>query len=797
MATTKVNTTTTLSMKLLIDSKAQRVLFAEASKDVVDFLFSLLVLPVGAAVKLLGKEAMVGSVGNLYASVEGLDCAYIQPGASKNALLRPAVLSSPSWSASLLRLPAPPSGQQLRSMYYRCTSIFNSSCRTYITDAYAKPCPTCGNQMTAAVQYLPPAGGQVAAAAAGFVQGVVTYTVMDNLTVMPMSAISSFTLLNAFEVTDLAALEEKTVQLGYNEVIRLLVLCLLLISPIILSHSFGFIMPCITSSPATATATAALSLSMKLFIDRKTQQVLFAEAGKEVVGFLFSLLALPFATAAKLLGKDAMVGCVANLFSSVDKLDSTYVLAGASKDSLLCPAVLSPTAGASSSVLRLPEPLSTLTLYRCNGTSYTNCRNYFTYVKSKACPACNYAMATEAKHVSSSSSSGSGQVGVAKGFVQGIVTYTVTDSLTVMPMSANSAISLLNFPVKDLFDLQEKTVQLGYNEVGLSAYHWTLRSYHQFIVFSQPPQNHQAQASLLIDRKAQRVLFAEASKEVVDFLFSLLALPVATAVKLVGKEAMVGCVGNLYASVDKLDSTYLLSPTVLSPAASAANTSVLRLPAPSYGQPKPWYRCTSSGYSNCRSYITDAHGKACPSCGPSMTTAAECLSSSSGSGGSSGQQVAAPSAAKGFVQGIVTYTVLDNLTVTPMSAISSITLLNTFAVRDIGDLQEKTVQLGYNEGLAILKASLQSKSVLTDVFLTAIERQGSNRMATAAAVPVLRLKLLVDTKSQRVLFAEAGKDAVDFLFSLLALPLATAVALIGASSVPGSVGSLYGQRREA
>jgi purine nucleoside phosphorylase len=35
MATT--NTTTTLSMKLLINRKAQRLLFAEVSKDVVDF----------------------------------------------------------------------------------------------------------------------------------------------------------------------------------------------------------------------------------------------------------------------------------------------------------------------------------------------------------------------------------------------------------------------------------------------------------------------------------------------------------------------------------------------------------------------------------------------------------------------------------------------------------------------------------------------------------------------------------------------------------------------------------------
>jgi hypothetical protein len=213
---------------------------------------------------------------------------------------------------------------------------------------------------------------------------------------------------------------------------------------------------------------------------------------------------------------------------------------------------------------------------------------------------------------------------------------------------------------------------------------------------------------LLIDRRTQRVLFAEASKDVVDFLFSLLALPVATAVKLVGKDAMVGCVGNLYASVDKLDSTYvqdgatkdaLLCPTVVSPAANTSS-SLLRLPEPSSVQPKNMYRCTGNSYSSCHDYVTYKHGKACPKCRVSMTTEVQYVPSAGPSGGSG--QVAAPqSVVGGFVQGIVTYTVLDDLTVAPMSAISSITLLNTFAVADLGDLEEKKVQLGYNEVKAL------------------------------------------------------------------------------------------------
>ncbi|TVU46760.1 hypothetical protein EJB05_06318 [Eragrostis curvula] len=95
-----------------------------------------------------------------------------------------------------------------------------------------------------------------------------------------------------------------------------------------------------------------------------------------------------------------------------------------------------------------------------------------------------------------------------------------------------------------------------------------------------------------------------------------------------------------------------------------------------------------------------------------MVTAAQYLCSSA----AAGSVPVVQSTGKGFVQDIMTYTVLDNLKVTPMSAISSITLLNTFAV-DFSALQEKTVQLGYNEGVEILRASLQSKTVLTDVFL--------------------------------------------------------------------------------
>lgn len=51
----------------------------------------------------------------------------------------------------------------------------------------------------------------------------------------------------------------------------------------------------------------------------------------------------------------------------------------------------------------------------------------------------------------------------------------------------------------------------------------------------------------------------------------------------------------------------------------------------------------------------------------------------------------------GYVKGVVTYMVMDNLVVNPMSTISGITLLNNFNVKEVGNLEEKVVDLGMDE----------------------------------------------------------------------------------------------------
>jgi hypothetical protein len=60
-----------MMMKLTVDTKAQSVVYAEAGKDVVDFLFDLLTLPLATVVKLLTSRdsiSMVGCIGDLHAA---------------------------------------------------------------------------------------------------------------------------------------------------------------------------------------------------------------------------------------------------------------------------------------------------------------------------------------------------------------------------------------------------------------------------------------------------------------------------------------------------------------------------------------------------------------------------------------------------------------------------------------------------------------------------------------------------------------------------------------------------------
>ncbi|CAI0467695.1 unnamed protein product [Linum tenue] len=213
MATPKV------TLKLLINKKTNKVLFAEAGKDFVDFLFTLLSFPLGTVIKLLSKNRMVGCLGNLYQSIEELGDAFFQPKIGKATVLNPKIPFRPSGSTLLLSDGGEDGIGSTTRKFYLCPSYHKN-----VADNPRAKCPQCSSKMRLEFSFLkaPPAADEANSEEGGFVKGVITYMVMDNLEVKPMSTISSITMLNKFNVQEVGALEEKVIELGMDEGLNLL-----------------------------------------------------------------------------------------------------------------------------------------------------------------------------------------------------------------------------------------------------------------------------------------------------------------------------------------------------------------------------------------------------------------------------------------------------------------------------------------------------------------------------------------------------------------------------------------------
>ncbi|GAA0147332.1 hypothetical protein LIER_07059 [Lithospermum erythrorhizon] len=219
---------------------------------------------------------------------------------------------------------------------------------------------------------------------------------------------------------------------------------------------------------------------------------------------------------------------------------------------------------------------------------------------------------------------------------------------------------------------------------------------------------------LLVDTKSKKVMFAEAGKDCVDFLFYILSLPIGTVIRLLNKNGMVGCISNLYESIENLDQTYLQpnqnKDLILQPKLpfSSASVPLFSLTDGSSYQ-KSFYRC---GCINRGNYVANDSRAVFPSCRRTMSTAVTYVAAEVVATEKSGQTEGG-----GVVIDVVTFMVMDNLEIKPMSTISSITLLNQFNVKEVGALQEKTVTLTMEKALKILELSLKSNTILTSVFL--------------------------------------------------------------------------------
>ncbi|KAI4978529.1 hypothetical protein ZWY2020_015282 [Hordeum vulgare] len=186
---------------------------------------------------------------------------------------------------------------------------------------------------------------------------------------------------------------------------------------------------------------------------------------------------------------------------------------------------------------------------------------------------------------------------------------------------------------------------------------------------------------------AARGKFAEAGKDAVDFLFS--SSPHGRH----GREAAGEGVHGRQRRQPLLQrgaarGSYLRpgfgKDALLCPAVEAS--PLLRLPALPAPAPRTFFTCGTTNqfnYQGCRGYVSDARGAQCPACGNEIATQSQY------------EAAPAPAQKEQGVQGGVTYTVTDDLAVTPMSAIlQHRAARRPRRRRSPAALQERTVQLG-------------------------------------------------------------------------------------------------------
>ncbi|KAK1415597.1 hypothetical protein QVD17_31380 [Tagetes erecta] len=194
-----------ISLKLLVDKKGPRVLFAEAPKEFVDFLFHILSLPLGTLIEFLGSNQMVGCLGKLKDSIQTtFHENYLQPGIKLEHVFYP---KTPFSGDTLFLLSYDTSSKDQSKRVYHCanaatktttnafgnTSLSNSKhCQSKATLHANSICPSCNGSMNVEMELVTPK--EVAETKGGYVKEVVTYMVMDDLVVKPMSTISSITL---------------------------------------------------------------------------------------------------------------------------------------------------------------------------------------------------------------------------------------------------------------------------------------------------------------------------------------------------------------------------------------------------------------------------------------------------------------------------------------------------------------------------------------------------------------------------------------------------------------------------
>ncbi|KAL7086732.1 hypothetical protein ACP275_13G018900 [Erythranthe tilingii] len=307
---------------------------------------------------------------------------------------------------------------------------------------------------------------------------------------------------------------------------------------------------------------------------------------------------------------------------------------------------------------------------------------------------------------------------------------------------------------------------------------------------------------VMTNKLRTKVLFAEADSGFVDVLVSFLTLPLGRIVKVLKKhygdddeEAAVdiGSLTSLYNGLANLESVHFWTDAckeVLLNPRSSFEAECLNLKIDiSESQPTEHFTCKTPNCArtkiSCLSVYYDNF--MCVICGKTMTREA-------------GEKVAKAAADGGGVFTVNTdsFIISDDLRIFPTTK-GFFQTFNILGINDADVGDTMIVNFGFNEIMDLLKESFTSRTPLSDIILN--KRQVDDFEPEILSHEIVKestsnskkmfLKVISLKSSNKILFAQAQEDFVDFLFSLMAIPLGGVECLLGGNTCLKSIDNLY------
>jgi hypothetical protein len=224
-------------------------------------------------------------------------------------------------------------------------------------------------------------------------------------------------------------------------------------------------------SPNTSTMSKSeeSTIEVKLFVDKEKRKVLFAESDKVFVDVLFSFLTMPLGTIVRLLGKQSKIGCLDEIYRSVEDLSPDYFRTKACRRMLLAP--LNAASGHCARLKVNVDGSKPWAVYVCKDASccaHADCA--FSSVPDSICK-CGKVMQyvgdmpEKDRNLAPSPAGGSTGAGV---FVKGSYKFIITDDLIVAPSSTSLMMSLFGrFGVRDPAAIEQTITRLSSQKVCL------------------------------------------------------------------------------------------------------------------------------------------------------------------------------------------------------------------------------------------------------------------------------------------------------------------------------------------